>query len=486
MKILIAASEVVPFAKTGGLADVSGALPKALEAMGHEVRVIMPKYKCVDEEKFGLKPSRLSPLFFNVPIGGKIQTAILKSSSTGKNIPVYFVENDKYFNRDGLYGDAKADYPDNGERFSFFCRAVLEGLKTVFFKPDVIHCNDWQTGLVPVYIKTLYRNDPQMRNVRTLYTIHNLAYQGLFACQILDFAGLDRALFNYHQLEFYGKVNFAKAGLVFSDVLNTVSEKYAQEIQTSKFGCGLDGVLLERVKDLYGIINGIDYEEWNPSTDKYILEKYDNETLEGKNVNKQNLQRVFGLPNMDVPLIGLIGRLAAQKGLDILESALPSLIKQDVQFVLLGKGDEKYEVLCQELSVKYPEKFKVQLGFDVPLSHQIYAGCDLFIMPSYFEPCGLGQLIALRYGTIPVVHATGGLADTISDYNEITEEGQGFSFEEYSSTQLILTLERAISIYQNRQRWIRLMKNVMNLRFSWQNSAKKYLKLYEKICNSGL
>lgn len=272
MKILIVASEVVPFAKTGGLADVAGALPKALEAMGHEVRVIMPKYKSINEEKFGLKPSRLSPLFFDVPVGDKMERAILKSSSTGKNIPVYFIENDKYFNRDGLYGDAKGDYPDNGERFSFFCRAVLEGLKAVFFKPDVIHCNDWQSGLIPAYIKTIYRDDPHIKGTGTLYTIHNLAYQGLFAPEIMDFAGLDRALFNYHQLEFYGKVNFAKGGLVFSDALNTVSEKYAQEIQTPEFGCGLDGVLRERAKDLYGIINGIDCEEWNPATDKDISE----------------------------------------------------------------------------------------------------------------------------------------------------------------------------------------------------------------------
>ncbi|PIU51630.1 hypothetical protein COS91_03405, partial [Candidatus Desantisbacteria bacterium CG07_land_8_20_14_0_80_39_15] len=336
MKVLIVASEVVPFAKTGGLADVAGALPKALESMGVEARIMMPRYKIIDEEKFGLKPSsRLSPLFFDVPCAGKKERAILKSSSTGKNIPVYFIENKKYFNRDGLYGDTKGDYPDNGERFSFFCRAVLEGLKAVFFKPDVIHCNDWQTGLIPVYIKTLYRDDPDIRNIKTLYTIHNLAYQGLFNPEIMDFAGLDRALFNYHQLEFYGKVNFAKGGLVFSDALNTVSEKYAKEIQTPEFGCGLDGALRERTKDLYGIINGIDYEEWNPSTDKYIAEKYDSETLEGKNINKQKLQGAFGLPKLDVPLIGFIGRLADQKGLDILASAFPELVKQDLQFVLL-------------------------------------------------------------------------------------------------------------------------------------------------------
>lgn len=481
MKILIVASEVVPFAKTGGLADVAGTLPKALEAIGHEVRIIMPRYKSIDEEKFGLKPSRLSPLFFDVPIGGETERAVFRSSSTGKNIPVYFIENDKYFNRDGLYGDAKGDYPDNGERFSFFCRAVLEGLKAVFFKPDVIHCNDWQSGLVPVYIKTLYHDDPHIKDIKTLYTVHNLAYQGLFAPEIMDFAGLDRALFNYHQMEFYGKVNFAKSGLVFSDAINTVSDKYSREIQTKEFGCGLEGILQERSKDLYGIINGIDYEEWNPATDKNIAERYDSETLEGKGINKQKLQEKFGLPVADVPLLGFIGRLASQKGLDILEGALPVLMKKDMQFVLLGKGDAKYEKLCQELSAKYPQKLKITLGFDVPLSHQIYAGCDLFIMPSYFEPCGLGQMIALRYGAIPVVHSTGGLADTISDYNEITEEGNGFSFKEYSSTQLILVLEKAISICQNKEKRVRLVKGAMDLRFSWENSAKKYVGVYNAI-----
>jgi len=484
MRILIASSEVVPFAKTGGLADVAGTLPKALEAMGHDVRIIMPKYKSINEEKFGLKPSRLSPLFFDVPMQGKSERAVLKSGVTGKNIPVYFIENDKYFNREGLYGDANGDFPDNAQRFSFFSRAIIESLKAVFFKPDVIHCNDWQTGLVSVYIKTVYRNNPLIKDIKTLYTIHNIAYQGLFGIESLDSAGLPRELFNFRQLEFFGKVNYAKAGLVFSDAINTVSEKYAQEIQTPEFGCGLEGVLKERSKDLYGIINGIDYEEWNPASDKTLPAQFDISSFEGKKICKQKLQERFGLPVKDVPLIGLIGRLASQKGLDILADAFEELMKDDMQFVLLGKGDAKYENLCQELSAKYPEKLKIVLGFDVPLSHQIYAGTDLFMMPSYFEPCGLGQMIALRYGSIPVVHSTGGLSDTISDYDKTGGEANGFSFEEYSPKALIAATQRAIIAFNSKVTWQNFVKKVMLQRFSWERSAKKYVEIYQKIVNA--
>jgi len=492
MKILIAGSEVVPFAKTGGLADVLGALPRALRTLGIEVRVIMPKYKCISDTKFVLKPSHLSPLYFEFPMGISTERASLRlgtlpplqrSDIEGdqKEVPVYFIEQNKYFDRDGFYGDEYGDYPDNGQRFSFFCRAALESLRVTLYKPDIIHCNDWQTGLIPVYLKTVYREDPFLKNISTLYTIHNLAYQGIFDPGILDFAGLAKELFNYHQLEFYGKVNFAKAGLVFSDAINTVSQRYAQEIMTPEFGCRLEGVLQERSRDIYGILNGIDYEEWNPSTDKNLRERYDDQTLEGKQTDKKALQEEMGLPQKDVALFGFVGRLAAQKGLDILSDALPVILKEDIQIVMLGKGDASYEKLCREFSLKNPQKVKVVLGFDVPLSHRIYAGSDFFLMPSYFEPCGLGQMIAMRYGTVPLVHSTGGLADTVMDYNEITEEGNGFSFEEYSSSRLFETFKRALSIYQNREKWMRLVRKIMGLRFSWENSAKRYIELYKKI-----
>ncbi|OIO01042.1 glycogen synthase GlgA [Candidatus Desantisbacteria bacterium CG_4_10_14_0_8_um_filter_48_22] len=492
MKVLIVASEVVPFAKTGGLADVAGALPKALKSLGVDVRVAMPRHKCVSDGKFGLKPSHISPLSFDVQTGLSTERANLRTGSisagpSGGEIPVYFIENNKYFDRDALYGDQHGDYPDNGLRFSFFCRSVLESLRVSLFQPDVIHCNDWQTGLIPAYLKTIYGEDLYLKGIKTLYTIHNIAYQGLFEPGIMDYAGLNKSLFNFRQLEFYGKMNFAKAGLVFADAINTVSEKYAGEIMTPDFGCKLEGVLKERSGDVYGIINGIDYEEWNPSTDGSLKTAYDGNMLEGKLENKKALQAESGLPvDSGVPLFGFVGRLAAQKGLDILSEALPGLLEEDVQVVMLGKGDTSYEKLCGEIAAKYPKKVKVILGFDVAMSHRIYAGSDFFLMPSFFEPCGLGQMIAMRYGSIPVVHYTGGLADTVAVYNEVTGGGNGFVFKRYSAAKLLATLKNALGVFRSKERWLGLVRQAMGYRFSWEKSAKKYLELYNKIMSAEL
>lgn len=481
MKILVAASEVVPFAKTGGLADVVGSLPKFFLALGHDTRVILPKYKIIDEKKLNLKKvTEVSVQIKNTEKIGSIYKAFLQDTK----VIVYFIDNDEYYNRDSLYIDKNTnhDYEDNAERFIFFSRAILEFIKKIDWQPDCIHCNDWQTGLIPVYLKTIYKDDPFYKPIATAFTIHNLAYQGIFPKDCLDVAGISFDLFTPDKLEFWGNVNFMKAGLVYSDVLNTVSERYSLEIQTAdEFGRGLEGVLRYKRDSLYGIINGVDYDEWNPEKDEFIASKYDLSNIRKKMKNKSALVEENGLPFVkNVPLIGLISRLDDQKGFDILTEVIDEIMNLELQFVLLGTGDKKYHENFIKIKEKYQQKVGINLKFDNRVAHLIYAGSDYFLMPSKFEPCGLGQLISFRYGTIPIVRATGGLYDTVEDFDVLTSKGTGIVFTEYSGRALLGSIRRALDIYNNKKAYAKLIINAMIQDFSWENSARKYITLFQK------
>ena len=457
MKIVMCASEVVPFAKTGGLADVTGALPLALEEEGHDVIIVMPRYKAIQDSKFKIQRLKNN----------------ISYSVTGKNIKVYFIENDNYFNRDALYGDKTGDYKDNLDRFSYYCKRALELLKEINFKPDIMHVHDWQACLIPVYLKNLYILDPFYKKIKTLLTIHNIGYQGLFSKDEFPKLGLDWSLFNIEGLEFYDKINILKGGMEFCDYINTVSQTYSKEIQTKEFGFGLEGVLNRRRNSVSGILNGIDYSIWDPQTDKFIAENFSAGNPKGKSADKEDLQKLCKLPlKKDVPLIGIVSRLAEQKGFDILAEAIDSICKMNLQLVILGTGDLKYHLIMEDMVKKYPKVVSLYLKFDDQLAHKIYAGSDIFLMPSKYEPCGLGQLISLRYGTIPLVFLTGGLADTVNKDN-------GFVFNRYSSDDLIKTIKGAVAAFENKTKWAALLKKAMKCDFSWEESAKKYLQLYD-------
>jgi starch synthase len=472
MKILIASAEVVPFAKTGGLADVAGALPKALRELGHDVRVIMPLYKQIDRKKYRLAKISTGMM---VDMLEKVELAdVYEGVIPETDVEVYFIANEKYFGRDSLYQNKGVDYPDNLERFSFYCKAALKFIKEMNWQPDVLHANDWQSALMIMYIKTLYKGDRFYSGISTLYSIHNMGYMGLFPADQMSVAGLSAEYFNSNALEFYGKMALTKAGFVYSDIINTVSEKYALEIQTPEYGYGLEGLLQFRAKDLFGIVNGIDYELWNPETDKSLAVTYGPRSLAGKAANKEELQKKNGLPVKDVPVIGIISRLADQKGFDILAQEIVAIMNMDLQIVLLGTGEPKYHELFKEIKAKYPEKLGLNIGFDAALAQLIYAGSDMFLMPSRYEPCGLGQLISYKYGTVPVVRKTGGLADTVQD--NVT----GFVFEDYSGIALLDTIKRAVAAYGNKAKWKKMVVLDMDLDYSWKASGKKYVDLYKK------
>lgn len=481
MKILFVSSEVSPFAKTGGLADVAGSLPKALRKKGHDVRIIMPLYQCVETGGFTIKKSRKG---FEAPIDGVMQKGLLRQTVLG-DIPVYLVEKKEYFHRPGLYGTAAGDYPDNSQRFGFFCQGVVDLLKRLDFRPDIIHCHDWQSALIPFIIKHEHTDDPFFARTGLVYTIHNLAYQGIFEREALPSLGLNDSHFTVDRLEYYGKINLMKGGILAADVVNTVSSTYCREIQTEELGCGLHGVLQQRAHDLYGILNGIDYQDWNPSTDPFIFKNFKASALSGKAGNKKNLQKALGLQqNPAIPLLGMITRLSAQKGLDLLEKILPELLAKNLQLVLLGTGDEKYMKMLSAFQEKSYDGLSIHLDFDLALARRIYAASDMFLMPSHYEPCGLGQLIGLRYGSVPVVRKTGGLADTVFDVREGIREPNGFTFDDYTPEAFLDAINRALEVYGERKKWDKIVRSGMNSDFSWDHSADEYEALYDKALNN--
>lgn len=484
MKVVFLSSEVAPFAKTGGLADVTGALPKFLFQLGVKVKVFLPLYREVKKKNFPLRKVLTS---LEMEWGGE-KTSWSLWELEGGDYPVYFIEKNDYFDRDFLYGTPKGDYPDNSQRFAFFCHASLGSLKHLGFSPEILHCHDWQTAMALAYLKFTYSSDPFFARTRSLFTIHNLAYQGLFPYNTLTKIGLPDWLFSMENLEFYGKVNFLKAGILYSTAINTVSPRYSREIQTPEYGYGLDGLLRKRSRDIHGILNGVDYKDWNPAEDEFLINNYDACNLAGKKDCKKDLLRIFGLANYekDTPLVGMVSRLASQKGLDLICEALPKIFDLGVCLVILGTGDEKIQKILKGASEKFPSKFGLKIAFDEALAHKIYAGSDILLIPSRYEPCGLTQMYSLRYGTIPVVRATGGLDDSIQEFNPGTGSGNGFKFEDYSVEAMISALERAVNLYQQKDGWKKLIQNAMTADFSWERSAREYLCLYKKILSSAI
>ncbi len=475
MKILYVAAEAVPFAKTGGLADVAGSLPKALKADGVDVRVIMPKFGKIPE---AYRNAMEHVYDGELPVAWRKKYVGLDKYELD-GVTYYFVDNEEYFNREGFYG-----YDDDAERFSFFSRAVLDLLQAMDFWPDVIHTNDWHAGLVNVFLKLEHMGDARYERIKTVYTIHNLKYQGVFPKDVMpDVLGLDWKYFNNGDLEFYDAVNFMKGGIIYADAITTVSKTYAKEIQYPYFGEHLDGLLRSREQDLSGIVNGIDYSVYNPRTDKYIFETYDEESLDRKLDNKIALQKSLGLPERrNVPLIAIVSRLVEPKGMDLVVRMMDEILQhEEIQLVVLGTGEKRYEDWFKGLAWRYPKKVSVNIYFSNELAQRIYAGADIFLMPSKYEPCGIGQLIALRYGTIPVVRQTGGLKDTVQQYNKYTQEGNGFVFENYNAHEMMYALKRALSFYGNYEIWHKIQFNAVQADYSWKRSAKEYEALYERL-----
>ena len=495
MNIVFATSEVAPFAKTGGLADVCGALPIELHRGGHNVAVLMPAYRQVKASGLPIEPLGVK---FDIPIGNKIiRGRLLRATLPGSDVPIFFVEQDDYFDRPDLYRHNGEDYKDNCERFTFFSRAVLESIRLLHLQVDVVHCHDWQTALIPAYLHIEYAHTHGYENIASLLTIHNLAYQGIFWHWDMLLTGLDWRYFNMHQMEFYGKLNLLKTGIMFADWLTTVSPTYAKEIQTDAFGCGLDGVLRQRSEQLTGIVNGVDYSAWNPSTDAYLPNwpntaeraNYDvGNWQHGKAACKAALQRELGLPELGrTPLVAQIGRLADQKGWDLLLDVMRGWATQmDVQWAVLGTGEPYYHEVLGQLAQEFPNRIAVRLEFNDALAHRMEAGADIFAMPSRYEPCGLNQLYSLRYGTVPVVRATGGLVDTVTDATpEALSRGTatGFTFEANSPSVLEATLRRAIETYwQNADTWRQLVETGMRQDWSWTASSQRYLEVYSSAC----
>lgn len=477
LKVLIAAAEAAPFAKTGGLGDVIGSLPKELKKWNVDVRVIMPKYQDLPKE---LSSQMKLVNRFTVSVGWRQQYCGIETMQYD-GVTFYFVDNQYYFKRYGFYG-----YHDDGERFSYFNKAVLEALQHIEFVPDVIHCNDWHTGMIPVLLRAHYKHLPSYENIKTVMTIHNLKYQGIFPKEILpDLLELDWNYFNNDGVEFYQQVNFMKAGIVFADCVTTVSRTYAKEIQQPYFGEGLDGLLLKVRHKLKGIVNGIDYELYNPAHDSDLTECYSADSLEKRVRNKLALQHDTGLKEgADIPLIAIVSRLVGQKGLDLIEAKIEKLLREDDSFelIVLGTGESRYENFFRYLDWQYGNRVSANIVFDEKMARNIYAAADIFLMPSLYEPCGIGQLLAMRYGCLPVVRETGGLCDTVEPYNEYTGSGTGFSFCNYDSGEMLDTVKRALALYSNNQAaWKNLMRQAMQRDFSWQESAKNYYQLYKGL-----
>lgn len=472
MRILYVAAEAYPFIKTGGLADVAGSLPLALNSKGMDARVVMPLYSKIDPA-YKEKMKYLG--YYYVDLDWRHQYVGVYEVVHNDTI-FYFIDNEYYFNRDNLYGEA-----DDGERFIFFSKAVTLLPKFLDFKPDIMHSNDWHSAMVNVFAKDFARGDEYYRDIRLLFTIHNLKYQGLFPPALLQLTGLSPEYYNDDALKFYDVINFMKGGIVFSDAFNTVSGSYALEIKNSYFGEALDGVIRRYEYKLSGIVNGIDYDVWNPETDKFINHHYSIENLKGKLENKKDLQRAYGLPERDdVPIISIISRLVEMKGIDLVAYILDELLQSDVQFIVLGTGDRTYEDMLKYFEWKYPEKLAARIYYNNEESHKIYAGSDFLLMPSLSEPCGVAQLIAMRYGTIPIVREAGGLKDTVIPYSEFNKDGTGFSFANVNAHDMLYTIRRAISYYESEE-FIDIIKNAMNAKNDWEESSKTYIDLYKRI-----
>lgn len=476
MKVIFAVSEAVPFAKTGGLADVAGALVKEYRKMNIEAYLMLPLYSRI-KDRFDIADTGLR---LNVALGGREFSGKLWLYGSY----AYFIECSEFFERPELYGTPYGDYPDNAARFIFFDMAVLEACMALGLRPDVIHCNDWQTGLIPLYLKTLYHND-FFSLTGAVMTVHNLGYQGIFDVSDYHLTGFGLEWFNPEGVEFYGKVNFLKAGLISSDIITTVSSTYSKEILTAEHGHGLDGILRKKSSDLHGVINGIDTEEWNPMTDNFIPARYDSSDISGKAVCKKGLVDECSLhtAGRESPVIAVVGRLSTQKGLQLIIDSANDIISKGFKLIFLGKGDEQFHFALYDISKRHKGSVFVKIGYDEPFAHRIYAGSDIFLIPSRYEPCGLGQVIAMRYGTIPVARKTGGLADTIIGYDAVKKNGTGFLFKDYNKSALKKCLGHALSVYEDKEAWGRMIAGAMQMDFSWKKSAERYIELYMEAIN---
>lgn len=473
MRVLMVASEVTPYSKTGGLADVTGALPRALARLGHDVDVVVPAYRQTPVPDVPQVPLR-------VLVGASVHEAAV-SVFPVSGVRIVLLHHPGFFNRASLYGEAGTDYSDNPERFAFLARGALEWAATHGQGYDVVHAHDWQTGLVPVLLRHAFAAHPAFRQATTVHTVHNLAYQGTFDASWLPRVGLGWGMFRPDALEYWGRISYLKGGIMFSHKLTTVSSRYAQEIQTPEYGCGFDGILKSRAADLTGIVNGIDYDEWDPMRDPHLVEPFDASTLERKAATKLEVLREFGVMSpqaVERPLVGLVSRLVDQKGFDLISDIAEALPGLGATFVLLGTGETRYESFWRDLAARYPTQVGVHIGFDEARAHRVEGGADLFLMPSRFEPCGLNQMYSSRYGTLPVVRAVGGLADTVENLDIATGEGTGFAFEAYSAEALLDTLKWALATYRDRRQWQRMQVAGMARDFSWDRSAREYVKVY--------
>jgi starch synthase len=476
MRITFAASEGVPYSKTGGLADVIGALPKAVAQLGHDVTVFLPRYK-----QTRLQQERITIPNLSIPVADRLLFPQIVDGGKRDGVQYYFVDHPEFTSRDGIYGDARGDYPDNDERFSMFCRAVIEASKRLGV-PDVFHVHDWQTALIPVLLRNTYALDSTFDRTGVVLTIHNIGYQGVFPSSSMPRLLLPWSLFTMDRLEFYDQVNFLKGGIVYSDYISTVSRTYAKEIQTFEYAFGLATSVSRRADRIVGIVNGVDYGEWNPETDRHIAANFSASDLSGKQKCKLALMQEYGIDagKQDWPLIGIISRFAAQKGFDLLESALLQLLRDDLVIVVLGTGEKHYEEMFLGLQESYPEQISVKIAYDNRLAHVVEAGSDMFLMPSHYEPCGLTQIYSMRYGTVPVVRATGGLEDTVEQWDPETRTGDGFKFAGYNARELRASLRQAMAVFQNKTDWKQIMVNGMRQNYSWAEPASEYIELYER------
>lgn len=484
IKVLFVAAELNPIAKVGGLADVIGALPKALARLGIDIRIVIPKYGIVDEKRYPLKKVAENVA---VPFNqAEEKITLWEIPLPGSSAPVYLIDNYKYLGQNGVYFEKDASSTGSNreaERFTFLARSSLAIFEPLNWYPDIIHCHDWHVGLVPVITKILSKNNDKLKKIKTVLTIHNLEYQGKYqAAEILKILGFKESDYPTLSEQSAGEIISIQQAILTSDFINAVSPTYAQEILSPEYGAGLESTLQKRKDKLIGILNGIDVEKFNPDTDTEIIANYNDQDLSGKAKCKEDLQKTCGLPNdKNVPILGIVSRLADQKGIDLIYNIADELAKKNLQFVLLGTGDPKIESWMQEIARKYPEKMYAKIAFDAHFAQQIYAGADIFLMPSKFEPCGLGQMIAMRYGTLPIVRLTGGLEDTVAGYNPETEEGDGFVFQNYVSHEFLEAIKKALSLYQNQEKWYKVVRRVMQRDFSWKHSAQEYIKLYKKV-----